>query len=230
MNIADSIQINYINDRLKANRLSNESLRNEVMDHVICKVEDLLVEGSNFHDAVNTVLEEFDLQAIEKNRQKLLQRKILSRTKNVSLAIVVLLFTMVIGVDAQEKPDIHPLGNGYKTALTFGDHTINGAIKKQNGIDIIAPFGTKVLSAARGEVVIVDASKDYGNYIIVKHNNEFSTLYASLSEIKVEEGAFVKKGDNIALSGKIGSSKAHLHYEIFRNNECVDPESYLSED
>jgi hypothetical protein len=128
-------------------------------------------------------------------------------------------------------------GFGYRT------HPIKGGKKHHNGIDIGIPDGTKVYSVADGEVVRSDM-KDrdgYGNYIIIKHNENgetFYSAYAHLTKRLVDVGDKVNKGDNIALSGggqgMSGggglSTGPHLHFGISKSkdDDWVNPEPYLN--
>lgn len=91
-----------------------------------------------------------------------------------------------------------------------------------NGMDFRASSGTKVKTALTGMVVAVgntDAVKgcySYGKYVLVKHNNGLSTLYAHLSFIKVNKGDTVITGDTIGYSGNTGySTGPHLHFTVY---------------
>ncbi len=91
-----------------------------------------------------------------------------------------------------------------------------------NGIDLRASVGTPVKSAAEGAVVDsgdTDASCDgvsYGKWVLVKHKNGLSTLYAHLSLIRVYKGEAVSTGDIVGYSGNTGySTGPHLHFAVF---------------
>lgn len=104
---------------------------------------------------------------------------------------------------------------------------------KHEGIDFAAARGTEVLAAADGEVVTANASDlqaGYGNIIEIRHGNGFSTRYAHLENVNVKRGQRVTKGMLIGTVGNSGGSMApHLHYEIIRDNESVDPALYIIE-
>lgn len=111
-----------------------------------------------------------------------------------------------------------------------------------NGIDLgwsSAHGGNEqpIYAAYDGEVIAVkrdynqtDATgSSYGNYIKIKHDNNISTLYAHLKydSVTVNVGDKVTTGQHIALMGRTGRADGnHLHYEVFLNNEKVNPESY----
>jgi murein DD-endopeptidase MepM/ murein hydrolase activator NlpD len=63
----------------------------------------------------------------------------------------------------------------------------------------------------------------------VEHKNGYETLYGHLSSLNVKEGQYVKSGNVIGFAGSTGRSTGpHLHYEILKNNQNVDPARYLS--
>ena len=70
--------------------------------------------------------------------------------------------------------------------------------------------------------------KGYGRYIIIDHEEGYSTLYSQLSRYNVKEGQEVKEGDVIGYVGSSGTSTGpHLHYEVMKDGEYVDPEKYF---
>lgn len=96
------------------------------------------------------------------------------------------------------------------------------------GIDLGGNIGDDVLAAGSGEVKYVGSSlRGYGNLVIIKHNNDYSSVYAHNQEILVKENQQVKKGQKIATLGKSDSDKPKLHFEIRRQGKPVDPLKYL---
>lgn len=88
--------------------------------------------------------------------------------------------------------------------------------------------GDPVYAAADGLVVTVDNNNYFGNYIVIKHKGELSTLYARLSEVKVKQGEKVSQGEIIGATGNTGEGNGFfLHYEIHRGMDVVDPMAYL---
>jgi len=68
----------------------------------------------------------------------------------------------------------------------------------------------------------------FGNYIILKHDSGYQSLYAHLSKITVKEGSYISKGSVIGLSGNTGQSTGpHLHFSLFKNGQALDPLKYL---
>jgi murein DD-endopeptidase MepM/ murein hydrolase activator NlpD len=97
------------------------------------------------------------------------------------------------------------------------------------GVDMAAPFGTTVMSAADGVVVAVGHTRvGYGNYVVVAHGGGIMTLYGHLLETNVEVGDKVLRGQRVGLEGSTGwSTGAHVHFELRVNDAVVDPLPYL---
>lgn len=96
---------------------------------------------------------------------------------------------------------------------------------QHNGIDFGSPTGTKVVAAASG-VVEATGNTDvyrgcysYGKWVLIKHNNGLSTLYAHLSYVSVGQGDAVPIGGLVGYSGKTGyATGPHLHFTLFASD------------
>jgi murein DD-endopeptidase MepM/ murein hydrolase activator NlpD len=101
--------------------------------------------------------------------------------------------------------------------------------KKNDGIDIAVPEGTPVKAAENGVVIYAgDGLKDFGNTVLVRHEDGLVTVYGHASEIKVSRGETVRRGQEIARSGLSGNADApKLHFEVRKNSTPVDPGKYL---
>lgn len=101
--------------------------------------------------------------------------------------------------------------------------------KRHKGIDIAADSGDKVYAAAPGEVLYSSSSlKGYGNVVILRHDDKTTSIYAHNSELKVKRGQRVRTGQLIALVGSSGRSTGpHVHFEIRRKDQAVDPRKIL---
>ncbi len=96
------------------------------------------------------------------------------------------------------------------------------------GIDIAARKGTIIKAAGSGVVLISNWTPDFGNVVVIAHGRGLFTYYAHAMRLLVEQGQQVRKGQSIALLGSSGKSSApHLHFEIWRNGEPIDPEAFL---
>lgn len=106
-----------------------------------------------------------------------------------------------------------------------------GGANKQfhKGIDMAAPEGTEVYACKAGKVTsIVSLDVTFGNYIVIKHSNGLSSIYAHLSKVCVSTGDNVETGQKIGLVGKTGKvTGPHLHFEIRQNGQPSDPNAYI---
>lgn len=101
--------------------------------------------------------------------------------------------------------------------------------REHEGIDIPARTGTAVKSARSGHVIYAgNRIAGYGNLVIVRHADSFSTVYAHLSKIEVKKGQFVSRGHRLGRVGRTGrATSPHLHFEIRNNRLAVNPLLYL---
>lgn len=97
--------------------------------------------------------------------------------------------------------------------------------KFHKGMDFSAKSGTPIYATGDGIVKKADAKvSGFGNHIEINHGYGYLTLYAHLSKYKVRAGQKVKRGDIIGYVGSTGRSEApHLHYEVHKNGEVVNP-------
>lgn len=102
-----------------------------------------------------------------------------------------------------------------------------GASSNHGGIDIAVGEGTNVYACMDGKVTVSQYSDSAGNYVQIDHGNGYVTKYMHNSQLKVSVGDKVTAGQLIALSGNTGiSTGAHLHFQIEKNGEKVDPLSF----
>jgi murein DD-endopeptidase MepM/ murein hydrolase activator NlpD len=110
-------------------------------------------------------------------------------------------------------------------------HPILKAVLLHKGIDVIVEKNEPILASGSGQVIKTGYSKfGYGNHVIIKHNDEYSTLYAHLNDINVEEGNYVHYGDIVGLGGQTGlvwGKSCHLHFELRKNNTAIDPLKFI---
>ena len=99
----------------------------------------------------------------------------------------------------------------------------------KDGVDIAVPTGTPVKAAENGVVIYAgDGLKEFGNTVLVRHENGLVTVYGHASSIEVQRGQKVKRGQEIALSGMSGTTDSpKLHFEVRKNSAPVDPSGYL---
>lgn len=108
-------------------------------------------------------------------------------------------------------------------------HPITGVYKLHTGVDIGAPEGANFIAANDGTVVKASYNSAYGNMVIIDHGGGISTLYAHGSEILVQVGDVVKRGDAILKVGSTGySTGAHAHFEVRIKGVTTDPMPYIT--
>lgn len=99
---------------------------------------------------------------------------------------------------------------------------------RNKGIEISGNVGDPVWAASDGQVVYSGSSlQDYGKLIIIKHSDDYVSVYAHNNEILVTQGQTVKQGQHIADLGMTGAASPRLGFEIRRRGAPVDPLTYL---
>ncbi|MCI3922611.1 M23 family metallopeptidase [Paenibacillus sp. TRM 82003] len=128
-------------------------------------------------------------------------------------------------------PSIYPTISTQITS-TFGfrrdPFTRRSAYHK--GIDFGGDKGDPIFATAAGNVSRTGYDRAMGNYIFLKHGNGLETVYMHLTKSLVKKGQNVKKGEKIGTLGSTGRSTGpHLHYEVHKNGEAINPKPYISE-
>lgn len=138
-----------------------------------------------------------------------------------------------VGEGRDRIPAIQPVINKQLSLLTasYGMriHPFYKTLQSHQGVDYTVPEGSSVFATADG-VVKETATRNStsGKTVVIDHGNGYETRYANLSEINVQKGQRVRRGDIIALSGNTGLSLApHLHYEVRYQGMRVDPVHYF---
>jgi murein DD-endopeptidase MepM/ murein hydrolase activator NlpD len=136
----------------------------------------------------------------------------------------------------QSIPAIQPVSNKdlKRIASGFGMrvHPIYKIAKMHTGLDFSADIGTEIYATGDGTIEAVDSKlSGYGHHVIIQHGYGFESLYAHMSKVIVRPGEKVTRGQVIGYVGNTGASTGpHLHYEVLRNGEKVDPAFYFYSD
>jgi len=123
-----------------------------------------------------------------------------------------------------------PIVGNYRQSSGYGNRKdpFTGNRAFHSGLDFAAATGTSVLSAADGVVSFVGQRPGYGNVVEVDHGGGLMTRYAHLSAFIAEKGQRVRTGMPIARVGSTGRSTGpHLHFEVHRGDNSVDPKPFL---
>ena len=219
----------------------NRSQYEEVLDHLCCDIEYAMEQGRGFTEAFALCRERWNESEVQ---------KIHSSTQSTSI-MVKLLTVVLISVGAFsflsmplpeepvcpsaettciEPPSACPLTSDYKLTASYGPmlHPVTKVKRHHRGIDWGAPLGTPVQAAGAGTVLEAGDKGNYGNCIIIVHDEVYQTLYAHLQTIDVAVGDKVAAGQLIGQVGNTGASTGpHLHYEVLKNGEAVNPADYL---
>jgi murein DD-endopeptidase MepM/ murein hydrolase activator NlpD len=123
-----------------------------------------------------------------------------------------------------------PLQN-WRLSSAFGMRVspISGRNLYHNGLDLAAPAGTEVYATREGTVSETGESDVYGKYVIINHDDGWTSLYGHLSVIQAAAQARVKTGSLIGKVGSTGlSTGPHLHFELRQNGKAFDPGKLLT--
>lgn len=118
--------------------------------------------------------------------------------------------------------------DGARLTSGFGKrmHPILGYSIQHKGVDFGAASGTPIMAAGSGTVVEAGWKGGYGRYVRIRHNNNYSTAYAHMSQFGrgIKAGARVTQGQVIGYVGATGMATGpHLHYEVLLNNKQISP-------
>ena len=106
-------------------------------------------------------------------------------------------------------------------------HPILKTYRPHNGIDYVAPYGSKIWTVANGKVIYAGYKGGYGKTVIIEHKNGYRTKYAHLKGYAagIRRGAYVKQGQTVGYLGNTGlSTGPHLHFGLYKKRYAINPE------
>ena len=138
------------------------------------------------------------------------------------------MLTSIPAIQPVANKDLKRMASGYGMRI----HPIYKTAKMHSGMDFTAPIGTKIYATGNGIISLVEMSdRGYGNHIIINHGFSYQTLYGHMSKIIVRPGQKINRGDLIGYVGNTGSSTGpHLHYEVHKNGNPVNPINFYYND
>lgn len=157
---------------------------------------------------------------------ELLELSLLAKQQQLEI-LEELIFSKNLNEDI--RPQARPVVAGWISS-SFGYRTDPFSGKRQfhNGIDFAGKAGTPILAAAGGVVIAAGKSGHYGNLVEIDHKNGYISRYAHSSEVLVQVGDVVKKGEKIAKMGSTGrSTGTHLHFEVIKEGKRINPSRLL---
>jgi murein DD-endopeptidase MepM/ murein hydrolase activator NlpD len=100
---------------------------------------------------------------------------------------------------------------------------------RNDGINISVPEGTPIKAAENGVVIYSGSSlKELGNAVLVRHDDGTVTVYGNASELKVQRGQKIQRGQTLAASGMSGTAtQPQVHFEVRKNASAVNPSTFL---
>jgi murein DD-endopeptidase MepM/ murein hydrolase activator NlpD len=174
-------------------------------------------------------------EALQKLKKRISELKALSTSQEKSYQQLTKLISQRSDL-VNSIPAIMPVANkdlkrmasgfGYRLDPFYHTFTFHG------GMDFTAETGTEVYATGDGRVVKRKTDAwGYGNHLIVNHGHGYTTVYAHLSRFAVANGTKVKRGQLIGYVGSTGRSTGpHLHYEVRRNNNPLNPAFFYRND
>jgi murein DD-endopeptidase MepM/ murein hydrolase activator NlpD len=128
-------------------------------------------------------------------------------------------------------PSIYPLYGPILSRFGWRNHPIISKRRMHKGIDIAAWAGAPIRSTADGVIEYAGWSGSFGYVVVIDHSYGYRTIYAHCSQLLIKKGDLIKKGQVIAQVGTTGlSTGPHLHYEVRRWRQAVNPVTYLDID
>ncbi|MBI1267966.1 MAG: peptidoglycan DD-metalloendopeptidase family protein [Cryomorphaceae bacterium] len=162
-----------------------------------------------------------------------LQRKVVAQSKSYEELIELArskeaMLSSIPAIQPVRNEDLTRMASGYGMRI----HPIYKVPKMHTGMDFTAPEGTEIFASGDGVVIETDNKfNGYGTHVIIKHGYGYETLYAHMSKVNVRLGQKVKRGEVIGYVGNTGTSVgAHLHYEVIKNGEKVNPAYFYFND
>lgn len=128
-------------------------------------------------------------------------------------------------------PIFRPLASKHGYSSRFGNRKdpFTGRQAFHSGLDFRAPSGTSVRALGKGKVTFAGRKGGYGNVVEITHSNGLVSRYAHLSKIRVSVGKHVSRSTTIGLVGSTGRSTGpHLHLEVRRNDQPLDPHGFIN--
>ena len=213
----------YINSKIKKDEKSNLNVDNNESDSKMENTNNL--ENTQTQETENIVSEEKNEGGLIEETLSVTEEAKETNTNEESSGI------SQMQVDADfikaNYSIVKPLEGEITSRFGLRNPSVETVPKYHTGIDIARVVGTVITAAMDGTVELVSSQGDYGNHVKIT-NGEVSTLYAHCSKIYVKQGDTIVQGQQIAEVGATGNvTGPHLHFEVRRNNQYVDPDLIL---
>lgn len=135
-------------------------------------------------------------------------------------------FLEASGAGEQSSGFVTPVSGRVTSGFGMRRHPLLGYVRMHAGMDFAASYGTPIHAASDGVVTYAGRHGGHGNYVRLNHGGGYGTGYAHMSQIAVGPGMSIRAGQVIGYVGSTGlSTGPHLHYEVYRNGQVVNPAS-----
>ena len=204
----------------KAAYNETEKAKQDLQRQIDQKVAQMEAERKAAEEAARKAAEE-----AERQRQQQQQQQQQTPSTPAAPSTPSTSYTTGTGSMIWPAPDSHQINSPFGYRI----HPIYGTSKFHSGVDINAGYGTSILAADSGTVILAGWNGGYGNCVVISHGNGVSTLYGHMSSIAVSSGQSVSQGQVIGYVGSTGNSTGpHLHWEVAVNGERQNPLNYAS--
>ncbi|MFD2603043.1 MULTISPECIES: M23 family metallopeptidase [Flavobacterium] len=240
-------------DKLQAREIENMKIRYEILNHKMDQIDEVLEEvedrDNNLYRAyfnasaipdeqrkagfggVNRYkdLEGFDNSELvigTTKRLDIISKELVIQSKSLDEIAKLAkdkekLLASIPAIQPVKNEDLRQMASGFG----YRSDPFTKIRKFHAGMDFSARTGTPIYATGDGVVVAADNRlSGYGNRVVIRHGFGYETLYGHMSRFKAKAGQKVKRGDVIGYVGSTGRSEApHLHYEVHKNGEVVNP-------
>ncbi|MDD3004328.1 M23 family metallopeptidase [Flavobacterium sp.] len=167
-------------------------------------------------DSIQPVITDFDAQQLNPSKEELELRK---------------------KVDLEDKYNLFEKAKSKVNIVLFAP--VQGPItekynakEKHFAVDIALAKNTPIKAIANGTVIFADWTPTNGNVIILRHNEEFLSVYKHCETLVISQGDVVRTGEVIGIAGSSGSQSTgiHLHFELWKNGYPIDPTKFMEFD
>ena len=248
MSVLTETQVRRVAALLHGAGVRNSQARAELLDHCCCLVESKLADGYDFDEALRQLRTDFpptEIRTVDAHLSTLQNQKRMKRILFIALLLLAgfgiyraysfvhLSPAPIVAIPGQPCLDTlpaptasYPLPHHTEISSGFGYrmHPVKRVRRFHRGIDFRAPVGTPVYATAAGTVTLPAADGPYGIQVLLRHTDDYRTRYAHLGTLEVTPGQRVEAGTRLGTVGLTGASTApHLHYELLRGEQAVDP-------
>lgn len=212
-------------EQINRQRLQVEQKKNEI---ALLK-QQLLAQKAEFQAQAESQEQMIDRLKTDRQALEAAEAQLVRDSENIGALIRKRLAEQNVGSSVVGTGQFaYPCSAPITSSFGWRVHPILGYSRFHAGVDFGADYGTTIRAADSGVVIYAGWYGGYGNAVIIDHGSGITTLYAHASELYVSEGQGVQRGQAIAAVGSTGlSTGPHLHFEVRRNGDPVDPMAYL---